>query len=115
MLTKLALQLRQLSPVPAQAGVVPDQHRVALTAFRSHVLHQPGQRCTIQLNLVAFHLPADHLIAGIIGERYEYTYAVRAVKDGHTGLASDRVKLRRGLDEDGDPLVEITIDSLDPP
>ena len=58
---------------------------------------------------------ADSTVAGVREYLYEYTYAVRAITNGHTGMLSDRVKLRRALDEDGDPYIEVSTDSFGPP
>ena len=39
----------------------------------------------------------DAAVPGIISERINYTYAVRAVNDGHSGLRSSLVRLSRGF------------------
>ena len=53
----------------------------------------------------------DAAVPGIIDERVNYIYAVRAIKDGHSGQLSDRVKLRN----DGLSRIDIVIDSSGPP
>ena len=58
----------------------------------------------------------DAAVPGIIDERINYTYAVRAVKDGHSGQLSERAKLRHGYSpDDGSYYVDIAIDSSGPP
>ena len=57
----------------------------------------------------------DSTVAGVREYLYEYTYAVRAISDGHTGMLSHRVKLRRNIDEDGNPYIEVNTDSFGPP
>ena len=57
----------------------------------------------------------DTTVVGVREYLYEYTYAVRAISDGHTDMLSDRVKLRRNIDEDGAPYIEVSIDSFGPP
>ena len=57
----------------------------------------------------------DAAVPGIIDERINYTYAVRAVKDGHSGQLSDRAKLSHGTNQGGGSYVDIAIASSGPP